>query len=110
MKQKGVVQRSHRRYSISLSTLVYAHLPYGPAPDDFDLFLSMMEKKKMIRLEKRVAGEKEETRIYLDSNSDTSELPNNEFSFIFEIVKQYASLSPKRRLRSAMSSSNGEIQ
>ena len=83
-----------KEYGSSISGLTYAHLPYGPVPENFDMLLYKMAADNIAHIEVCYSNSYEKHQIIPDSNTHNEALSNDEISVlnrIYDKFKDYGS-------------------
>ena len=70
---------SFKEYSVSISGSIYAHLPYGPVPDNYDIILDLMLSKMLdkeeVAFKEDIVGERFIAKVKPDlSNFEKEEI------------------------------------
>jgi len=80
--------------SVSVTGLRYAHLPYGPVPNDFDAYFSFMQHNEMLRVEEVFFEENSAEQYSAAAEPRLGLFPNTELKtliYIKEKFKNYTS-------------------
>lgn len=80
--------------SISISGLMYKHLPYGPVPDNYEIILSKLEKDGIINIEVKIEGIYESNQIIALKEYYPS-LTNEELEILEKVYKKFKSFGSK---------------
>jgi len=84
----------YERYRKSLTKLVYAHLPMGPAPNNHDFLLKLLEVAGVIEIKAELYKDDSEIiKIYLKNDSNINILTEEELNIIKNVVEKYGNLS-----------------
>ncbi|BBB92322.1 MAG TPA: DUF4065 domain-containing protein [Methylomusa anaerophila] len=81
-----------RRHDRSISGAHYAHLPYGPVPDEHDLLLSQLRSEGIIDVTPQIRGETIKGKVDLSANAFTPE----EMDTLTHIAKTFQKFNTRR--------------
>ena len=79
----------------SITGLAYSRLPYGPAPDQFQLLLGFLESNGVITLTPHEFGSYGGETVALRENPGISELDDQELRSLNRVIAEYGGLSSK---------------
>jgi putative zinc finger/helix-turn-helix YgiT family protein len=88
--------KHYKEYAASITGVRYAHLPYGPAPDNFDLLLAMLQENERIALVERAQQNfVGEVVVALDEPS-INQFSSSEIKILAEIKEYFQGVSSKQ--------------
>lgn len=79
----------YKENSISISGLKYAHLPYGPVPEKFDLLLGKIEDDKIAHIKVSFDGKYERHKVLADSDVLDGVLTDSELDVLERVYKKF---------------------
>lgn len=79
----------YKENSVSISGLKYAHLPYGPVPEKFDLLLGKIEDDKIAHIEVTFDGKYERHKVLPDSDLLDGVLTDSELDVLERVYKKF---------------------
>lgn len=77
----------------SMTGLVYCRLPYGPAPDQFQLLLGLLEARGIVTLEPYEFNSYSGETVLLREDPGTSELGGEELEILDRVISKYGRMS-----------------
>ena len=79
----------YKENGISISGVRYAHLPYGPVPENFDILLGTMAADQIIHIEIVYDGGYEKHQVIADSNFFENVLSEKEVAVLEKVYEKF---------------------
>lgn len=86
----------HALYRVSITGLTYSRLPYGPAPDQFQLMLGFLDSNKVITLTPHEFRTYEGETVVLRDDPGLSKLNDEEINCLDRVISVYGGMSSKK--------------
>lgn len=78
-----------KEYGCSISGLTYAHLPYGPVPENFDTLLCKMTKDNILHIDVTYQNGYEKHRVIPDADTPNNILSKDEIAVLNRIYEKF---------------------
>ena len=101
-EKEGVVKTKLNKllfYGVSITGSKYAHITFGPAPDNYDLYYSLLLRQKIIQLEEFNQGRYSGEAIVATKKSDLSIFTDGELRILTTVKEQFSNHSATRITR-----------
>ena len=79
----------YKENGISMSGLKYAHLPYGPVPENFDMLFGKLAADKVVHIEVSYENGYEKHQVIPDRESPEKTLSENETAVLKRIYEKF---------------------
>ena len=79
----------YKENGISISGLKYAHLPYGPVPDHFDMILGKMAADHIVHIDVFYDNNYEKHQVVPESNNHEGDLTDNEINVLNRVYEKF---------------------
>jgi putative zinc finger/helix-turn-helix YgiT family protein len=84
---------SYALNGVSLTGLVYCRLPHGPAPDQFQLLLGLLESGEMMALQSHDFASYSGETVFVKNDPGTSELDRNDLAILDRVIDKYGGMT-----------------
>ena len=84
-----------KEQSVSVTGLRYAHLPYGPVPNDFEAYFSYMEHHGMLRTEECFFGDDSAEKYFAEQEPRLALFSDAELKTLMNIKEKFQGLSSR---------------
>lgn len=102
--------KHYKDYLVSITGVRYAHLPYGPAPDNYDFYLAALtEEEKAITIEERLFGDYMGEVLISLRSPDLSLFTPSELKTLALVKERFSGLSA-RELSNLSHQEQGYVQ
>lgn len=88
--------KHHKEYSVSITGARYAHLPFGPAPNHYDLILTMFQEGKKIVLVEKVQQEYVGEIVVALEQPNVSHFSSSEIKTLAQVREYFEGYSSKQ--------------
>jgi len=85
-----------KQYAVSLTGTRYQHLPYGPVPDNYDLYLWILATEKKIEGEEIIFEDKSGEFFHAVAHEDLSSFTSEELGTIKYVVRKLGKLNAQQ--------------